>query len=132
LTPTVHLELFVKDLQKSVDFYQTAIQLELSSQNETSALLKSKNLNLLLTKEEVLSPHHYFAGIDHTRKGVGVEIIIVVEDVRGAYRRIRERNIAVESELKEQPWGMTDFRVIDPDGYYLRITSSKKGDGASG
>jgi len=59
---------------------------------------------------------------------MGVEIILVVEDVEQVYQRIRERNIAVESELKEQPWGMTDFRVTDPDGYYLRITSPKKGE----
>jgi hypothetical protein len=22
-----------------------------------------------------------------------------------------------------QPWGLTDFRVADPDGYYVRFTS---------
>ncbi len=25
--------------------------------------------------------------------------------------------------LLVRPWGLTDFRVADPDGYYLRITS---------
>jgi lactoylglutathione lyase len=24
--------------------------------------------------------------------------------------------------LREQPWGLHDFRVVDPDGYYLRVT----------
>jgi uncharacterized glyoxalase superfamily protein PhnB len=24
--------------------------------------------------------------------------------------------------LRERPWGLRDFRVVDPDGYYLRIT----------
>ncbi|WP_366663858.1 hypothetical protein [Geobacillus subterraneus] len=33
--------------------------------------------------------------------------------------------IELESELKQQEWGMTDFRLTDPDGYYLRITSPK-------
>ena len=23
-----------------------------------------------------------------------------------------------------RPWGQTDFRLIDPDGYYLRVTST--------
>jgi lactoylglutathione lyase len=24
--------------------------------------------------------------------------------------------------LCDRPWGLRDFRVVDPDGYYLRIT----------
>ena len=23
-----------------------------------------------------------------------------------------------------RPWGQTDFRLIDPDGYYIRVTST--------
>jgi lactoylglutathione lyase len=27
-------------------------------------------------------------------------------------------------ELPQQrPWGLWDFRIVDPDGYYLRVTS---------
>ena len=25
-------------------------------------------------------------------------------------------------DIVRRPWGLQDFRVIDPDGYYLRIT----------
>jgi hypothetical protein len=25
-------------------------------------------------------------------------------------------------DLQERPWGLTDFRILDPAGYYLRIT----------
>jgi lactoylglutathione lyase len=35
------------------------------------------------------------------------------------------RNYPIESELKLQSWGMKDFRITDPDGYYLRLTSKK-------
>jgi hypothetical protein len=24
--------------------------------------------------------------------------------------------------LTDQPWGLRDFSVVDPDGYYLRVT----------
>jgi hypothetical protein len=24
--------------------------------------------------------------------------------------------------LTDRPWGLRDFRVVDPDGYYLRVT----------
>ena len=26
-------------------------------------------------------------------------------------------------DLQDRPWGLTDFRILDPAGYYLRITS---------
>ena len=29
---------------------------------------------------------------------------------------------AISEELRLQPWGLHDFRLADPDGYYLRIT----------
>jgi lactoylglutathione lyase len=125
MTVNMRLELFVKDLQRSVDFYRNVLQLELSSQNENSAVFKAENLHLLLTQEDVLSSNHYFKEIKNARKGIGVEIIFVVPDVQSYYQRICEMQIEVESELKQQEWGMTDFRLIDPDGYYLRITSPK-------
>ena len=25
-------------------------------------------------------------------------------------------------DLRDRPWGLRDFRVLDPAGYYLRIT----------
>jgi hypothetical protein len=25
--------------------------------------------------------------------------------------------------MLDRPWGLRDFRMVDPDGYYLRITS---------
>jgi uncharacterized glyoxalase superfamily protein PhnB len=25
--------------------------------------------------------------------------------------------------LQDQPWGLRDFRVVDPEGYYLRFTT---------
>lgn len=126
MTLNLRLELFVKDLQRSVDFYNNVIQLELSSQNESSAMFKAENINLLLTQEDVISENHYFREIKTSRKGLGVEIILVVPDVQSYYQRICEMQIDFESELKQQEWGMTDFRLTDPDGYYLRITSPKK------
>ena len=38
----------------------------------------------------------------------------------------RDRVVAagwpLEEDLRHRPWGLTDFRVLDPAGYYLSIT----------
>ncbi|WP_350223849.1 hypothetical protein [Rhizobium sp. CNPSo 3490] len=30
------------------------------------------------------------------------------------------------SALAMQPWGLPDFRLVDPDGYYVRVTSTHR------
>jgi lactoylglutathione lyase len=29
----------------------------------------------------------------------------------------------ITEDLRDRPWGLRDFRVLDPAGYYLRITA---------
>jgi hypothetical protein len=33
--------------------------------------------------------------------------------------------VVIQEPLKEQPWGAEDFRIVDPDGYYWRITTKR-------
>ena len=37
-------------------------------------------------------------------------------------RRTRVTDWPVASGIEKQPWGLRDFRLFDPDGYYLRLT----------
>ncbi|GIE30413.1 hypothetical protein Ait01nite_034580 [Actinoplanes italicus] len=56
--------------------------------------------------------------------GAGVEIVLKldgVDDVTALYEHFRSRTSAVEP-LRPQPWGLYDFRLRDPDGYYRRVT----------
>ena len=55
------------------------------------------------------------------RPPTGVELVFEVEDV------VAERDLVaalwpLEEDLMPRPWGLTDFRVLDPAGYYLRLT----------
>jgi uncharacterized glyoxalase superfamily protein PhnB len=52
-----------------------------------------------------------------------VEIALMVEDVRATYDRVAASDWPRSTELTLQPWGAWDFRILDPDGYYLRISS---------
>jgi len=33
--------------------------------------------------------------------------------------------VVLAEDLVEREWGLSDFRVTDPDGYYLRFTSHR-------
>jgi len=57
------------------------------------------------------------------RPGLGVELVLEVDDVQATYEHVLAERWPRSSELGRQPWGLTDFRVLDPDGYYWRVTS---------
>jgi uncharacterized glyoxalase superfamily protein PhnB len=57
------------------------------------------------------------------RRGLGVELVLEVDDLDGYHARILASEYEISELLRERPWGLRDFRVVDPDGYYLRITS---------
>ena len=54
--------------------------------------------------------------------GKGVEIIIETENLDALYAAFENSENLVEP-LREKPWGLRDFRLKDPYGYYLRITT---------
>ena len=64
---------------------------------------------------------HFGSAPASTPRGHGVEVVIVVEDLDAVYAAARGF-ARIVSPLREQPWGLRDFRALDPFGYYLRIT----------
>ena len=56
------------------------------------------------------------------RPPTGVEIVLEVDYLHAERDRIRHAGWPIEEDIIRRPWGLQDFRVIDPDGYYLRIT----------
>jgi lactoylglutathione lyase len=57
------------------------------------------------------------------RPPVGVEVVLEVDDVAGERDQVVAAGWRLDEELQDRPWGLTDFRLVDPVGYYLRITN---------
>jgi uncharacterized glyoxalase superfamily protein PhnB len=53
----------------------------------------------------------------------GVELVLEVDDVVSERDQVVAAGWPLEQDLQDRPWGLTDFRLIDPAGYYLRVTS---------
>jgi uncharacterized glyoxalase superfamily protein PhnB len=49
--------------------------------------------------------------------------VLEVDDVAAERDRVVAAGWPLEEDLANRPWGLTHFRIIDPDGYYLRVTS---------
>lgn len=72
---------------------------------------------------EVILEQKYFSGFPQdTKPGYRVEIILQVNDLTEYYERIKDL-IEIIEPLKLRHWGLQDFRLKDPFGFYLRVTS---------
>lgn len=118
------VELYVKDIEKSLHFYQHVLGLELFGRNERCGRFNYDCFSLLVTSEKVLDEHHYFNQEGKSeKKGNGFELIIVVDSLEKVYEKCVEQQYPIQVDVETYPWGMRGFKVTDPDGYFLRITS---------
>jgi catechol 2,3-dioxygenase-like lactoylglutathione lyase family enzyme len=119
---TLTLELFVDGIEAATDFYSRVLAFK-SGEREPGGYtaMTSGAAQIALSPRSKL-PDQARA---KERSGRGVEIVLEVDDVEAMCARVRACGWPLASPLKTQIWGRTDFRVADPDGYRLRITSRR-------
>lgn len=120
----LRLELFVKDLRKAARFYTEVLGFVVGKETDDYISVKKGNAIIGLGSIEKLRKSHYLKPQnDDERIGGGVEIVLEVEEIEAYYKRILDLGYPIHAGLTVQSWGSTDFRLIDPDGYYIRITA---------
>ncbi|REK17728.1 MAG: glyoxalase/bleomycin resistance/extradiol dioxygenase family protein [Planctomycetota bacterium] len=122
---TLRLELFVSDMQQSIDFYTNVLGFEQQKGQPNCVPVRSGSVLIALGPAAGLPPkHHFNPEVQNCRRGLGVEIVLEVDNVQAFFDEVNATGYKrILSPLRQHPWGLTDFRVADPDGYYLRITS---------
>lgn len=125
----LRFELFVSEVAKTVRFYQATLGLNPPEGHELEGYvpLSSGVVTIGVQRPDGLHAGHHFSPANLAGpRGVGVEIVIEVADVDAAYLTA-SANAAIHGgtceDIKERPWKTKDFRLIDPDGYYIRVTS---------
>jgi catechol 2,3-dioxygenase-like lactoylglutathione lyase family enzyme len=121
LVPTsLRLEIFPTDLNATVRFYVDLLGFSLAADRRSDQLPY-----LALQRDDVHIGAVAIPGGHpaHRRPPTGVEIVIEVDYLHVERDRIRLAGWPIEEDIMRRPWGLQDFRVLDPDGYYLRFTS---------
>ena len=129
----LRMELFVADLDRSIAFWTGVLGFAVARQAADYASLQRGTVVLGLGPVAKLPGRGDGPGFTQQRlagdKGAGVEIVLeldTVADVIALHDHCQARGAVVEG-LRTRPWGLQDFRVTDPDGYYLRITHLEAG-----
>ncbi len=122
------LELHVPDFEKVKDYYQKLgfeVIWERQPEGHKGYLILKMGDNILCFwagNEHVYEQSYFKRFPKDTKRGYGVEIVIMVKDIEAYYEKVKDFANVVE-DLETKPWGLKDFRTEDPFGYYLRITS---------
>jgi lactoylglutathione lyase len=114
-------ELFPDDLGAALAFYIDVLRFrpardERARENPYIAL--ERGMVRLGLAARPTPPH-----TEQRRPPVGVELVLEVDDVVMERAHVEAAGWPVVKDLTEQPWGLVDFRLLDPNGYYWRITS---------
>jgi lactoylglutathione lyase len=122
---TLRFEIFPDDLDATVDFYTRVLRFRIvkDERDDTSPYVS-------LTRGNV---HVGALGTALTgdaraarRPPAGVELVLEVDDVAGERDHVVAAGWPLSEDLQDRSWGLTDFRILDPAGYYLRITDRAK------
>jgi catechol 2,3-dioxygenase-like lactoylglutathione lyase family enzyme len=119
----VFVELYTQRLDEYASFFQKVCALRLVREEGGFSELRSATAMVLLNADKELPQGHPFQDrLVGSNQGIGVEIGIVVNDLAAARKTALQFSGWTVSDIRHQEWGLTDFRVITPDGYYLRLT----------
>lgn len=115
--------LTVRDLQASVDWYHHAIGFVVDETWDDAdgrtigVLIKAGSVRIMLNQDDGAK------GADR-EKGIGFSLhFTTVQDVDQIAERVMAEGSVLESSPADTPWGTRAFRVRDPDGFILAISS---------
>lgn len=122
---SLRIELFPADLTATADFYVGVLGFDLV-RDERSA----EQPYLALERDGVrigAAARAQAADPAACRPPTGVELVLEVDDLDAERARVAARGWPVEAEVARRPWGLRDFRLLDPAGHYLRFTERVPG-----
>jgi hypothetical protein len=122
------LELGTPKVAEYISFFEDVAGYRLIRREPRYAEMNSELGQILLIDPQELPPGHPFhAKLTGKGQGLGVEIGLVVADLDKAYdAAVKHDGWKISTGIMRRPWGVRDFRVLAPDGYYLRFTEPPK------
>jgi len=118
------VEFHVADVEASIRFYE-ALGFRVTRRWEDWVRLDRDGAELVLQGDAYIRGHeHYFTPhIDRSPRGTGVEITIEVDDVDAIHAAAVAAGLRIVKPIQDRSWKARDFRLADPDGFFIRITS---------
>jgi catechol 2,3-dioxygenase-like lactoylglutathione lyase family enzyme len=118
---SLRIELFPVNMSVFLDFYTKVLHFTLRKQNGNYAYINRDNIYIGAIETSTVDSLADRALYRQPFKGV--ELVFEVDDLVAERDRIVGLGYELEADIQKQEWGLEDFRLVDPDGYYIRITT---------
>jgi lactoylglutathione lyase len=117
---TLRFEIFPDDLDATVDFYMRVLRFRLIADRRNQ---RDEYVSLQRGSVRLGAARRVVRDVRAARlPPAGVELVLEVDDVFAERDRVTAAGWPLVEDLQDRPWGLKDFRILDPAGYYLRIT----------
>jgi uncharacterized glyoxalase superfamily protein PhnB len=116
--------LAVRDMKKTLDFYTKSLGFTLKmafptpDNPEYADIVKDGMVMMFIPAK-----NH---GINEKEKlGVGVYLYLQIDgDIDKYYNELKQKGVKIAVDIKDEPFGVRDFTVEDPDGYKLTFNQT--------
>jgi catechol 2,3-dioxygenase-like lactoylglutathione lyase family enzyme len=108
--------IFVKDIEKSKDFYTRFLRFSILNDFGKNVILDNS-----LTLWEILDEHQINRQLKTHGNSNRFELYFESEDIEDHFQLLKESGIKFLHEIHEEPWGQRTFRFFDPDNHLIEI-----------
>ncbi|MCP4006024.1 MAG: glyoxalase [bacterium] len=115
-------ELFVNDPITSIEFYEAAGFEIVEAKSDGYTTLRTGPIVISLSPLSTWIPLRWLSVL--RGPPLGTEIVLYADRLEDTQRRLTEAGFK-PTPVVLQEWGLRDFRVRDPEGYYIRFTEGR-------
>jgi len=112
--------IFVRDINKSKEFYVSLLNLSVELDFGTNVVLKG-GVALWQVKEDHPIPQKL--GIENTlnRSTNRFELYFETENLQEVYQTLKDADVPFLHEVHEEEWGQRTIRFFDPDSHLIEV-----------
>ena len=110
---------YVRNLDASVKFYVDTLGFHVVRREDDHAMVSLGASTVQLT-----DANRRDRGNSRGRVVVASSRALVVPDVDGVYRRVRDARVVVIDEMRDRASKVQDFVTVDPDGFPIRLSTA--------
>lgn len=121
-------ELFVPDVGAAIGFYTDKLGFTLYRVDPAAEPGPGSEFAIVTLERAVLmfAQDRLYEGLGgriESRRGVAIDVRIMVDDVDAVYQRCRENGVQIVHEIADRYYGLRDFVASDLNGFRLRFAS---------
>jgi hypothetical protein len=124
------LELNTAKTEDYIAFFGAVMDFKLKSRQQGYAEMETDIGQIMFMSPAGLPKGHpFYDEPTGSGRGYGVEIGLVVADLDKSFKEalgFKDKGFKISAGIGMRPWGVRDFRVLSPDGYYFRFTEPPK------